>query len=1750
VFRNWLSTRFARNRLRRAAGAPKRSAARSFCPRLEQLESRTVPTTITRTSAPIFYNDFASSLTSAYASYQITNTDGVNYADVWATIGNFTSAGGPVAVTLGANAVGAIDLGPLANGQTKTAFFYLGSNADTTVGQTHTVSVFNGSPTSGHLLTSQNSSFTSVQDTIKANANKVTSVSVSPSSPTVGGTFTITVTGQTGTIGSPPVLDFTPAAYSSWRADALQLIGTTITFSGGNTGAFADTLFIPPSAITSTANSSYTAVYTFRAVGTTATAMPASPVAYISSGANVKHTDTGSFASLPPIQPVNPAEPTITTSAGPTVVVGSGTRLTDSATLAGGFNPTGTITFSLTGPGGGVVYTDVVTVSGNGAYSTNQGTNPGGFLPTAAGTYQWVASYGGDTNNHVVASRFGEEPQRVDLADPTITTNAGPSVVLGSGTKLTDSATLAGGFNPGGTITFTLTGPGGGVVYTNVVTVNGNGIYSTSQGANPGGFLPTIVGTYQWVASYSGDANNHPVASAIGDEPQAVTQANAKITTSAGPTVMVGSGAKLTDSATLASGSNPTGTITFTLTGPGGVVYTDVVTVSGNGAYSTSQGNNPGGFLPTAVGTYQWVASYSGDANNPPAASAFGDEPQSVAPADPTIATNAGPTVSQGSGAPLTDTATLAAGFNPTGTITFSLTGPGGGLLYTDVVTVSGNGAYDTSQGTNPGGFLPTATGTYQWVASYSGDADNHPVASASGDEPQTVTQASMMIATNAGPTVVVGSGIALADSATLVGGFNPTGTITFTLTGLGGGVVYADVVTVNGNGTYDTSHGTNPGGFLPTAVGTYQWVASYSGDANNPPAASAFGAEPQNVDPAQPTITTTAGLTVVVGSGVPLADTATLAGGVNPTGTITFSLTAPGGGVVYTDVVTVSGNGTYSTSQGDNPGGFLPTGVGTYQWVANYNGDADNHPVASASGDEPQSVDPADPTITTSAGPTAVLGSGLSLTDTATLADGFNPTGTITLSLTGPGGGVVYTDVVTVSGNGTYDTSQGTNPGGFLPTAVGTYQWVASYSGDANNHAVTSASGHEPQTVDPAQPAITTTAGPTVVVGSGAKLTDSATLAGGFNPTGTITFSLTGPGGGLVYTDVVTVSGNGAYSTSQGNNPGGFLPMIVGTYQWVASYSGDANNHPAASASGDEPQRLDPADPTTFTNAGPAVVLDTGVHLTDTAVLAGGFNPTGTITFTLTGPGGSVVYTDVVTVIGDGGYSTSQGTNPGGFLPTGVGTYQWVASYSGDADDDPVASAPGDEPQTVLPAEPTITTTASEAGLTLGGRLQDLAHLTGSSQATGTITFSLYEPGLDPTVDPATYTEIVTGINGDGAYHTTVGFPANATGVWHWVATYDGDANNIPASTGPLDEPVTVPEQADLAVTKTVDQSQVMAGSNVTYTVTVHNRGPDTATDVFVLDPVPPGLTFVSAAPSQGVYVPASGMWMIGTLANGATATLQVTATVAAVGPIVNNAEAGALQFDPDLSNNTATATVTGETSDISKRGLLASTDVGSADPLPTVDAVRADIVFINGVYRELLGRDAETAGLAYWMTALLQGGPRSAVARGVWDSPEHRAMEVDQFYQNLLHRPADANGQAFWVNALLAGKSEADVETGFLSSAEYRATHGADAAFVTALYQDVLGRAADPAGQPFWLAQLQGGVNRQKVIGGFLSSPEALGRIVDGFYAAYLGRPADAAGRQFFLNQLLAGGPGQAEAVGVAILASDEFFHNGPGS
>ncbi len=90
------------------------------------------------------------------------------------------------------------------------------------------------------------------------------------------------------------------------------------------------------------------------------------------------------------------------------------------------------------------------------------------------------------------------------------------------------------------------------------------------------------------------------------------------------------------------------------------------------------------------------------------------------------------------------------------------------------------------------------------------------------------------------------------------------------------------------------------------------------------------------------------------------------------------------------------------------------------------------------------------------------------------------------------------------------------------------------------------------------------------------------------------------------------------------------------------------------------------------------------------------------------------------------------------------------------------------------------------------------------------------------------------------------------------------------------------IPTGSDIAVTKEVDDATPDNGQNVTFTITVSNSGPATASGVSVTDNLPSGLTYVSDN-GEGDYATSTGVWTIGSLAANATTSLQIVATVTA---------------------------------------------------------------------------------------------------------------------------------------------------------------------------------------------------------------------------------------------------------------------------
>jgi YVTN family beta-propeller protein len=231
----------------------------------------------------------------------------------------------------------------------------------------------------------------------------------------------------------------------------------------------------------------------------------------VSTGQTVSRNVSPVARHFPPAS-VSTATPTISTEQRPArAAVGS--SIADRATVSGGFNPTGTVTFRLydnpTGAGAPLVLDTEPLIHGA---ATSRG-----HAVTAAGIVHWVATYNGDTNNHPVTSGAHEEPVSISAAAPRISTQRQPATAV-VGSAIADRTTVSGGFRPTGTVTFSL--------YDNPIAT-GAPLFTDTEPLDNGTatskrYIATATGTDYWVATYHGDANNLPVSSGTGEEPVTV----------------------------------------------------------------------------------------------------------------------------------------------------------------------------------------------------------------------------------------------------------------------------------------------------------------------------------------------------------------------------------------------------------------------------------------------------------------------------------------------------------------------------------------------------------------------------------------------------------------------------------------------------------------------------------------------------------------------------------------------------------------------------------------------------------------------------------------------------------------------------------------------------------------------------------------------------------------------------------------------------------------------------------------------------------------------------------------------------------------------------------------------------------------------------------------------------------------------------------------------------------------------------
>ncbi|PZV19142.1 MAG: hypothetical protein DCF20_03005 [Pseudanabaena sp.] len=119
------------------------------------------------------------------------------------------------------------------------------------------------------------------------------------------------------------------------------------------------------------------------------------------------------------------------------------------------------------------------------------------------------------------------------------------------------------------------------------------------------------------------------------------------------------------------------------------------------------------------------------------------------------------------------------------------------------------------------------------------------------------------------------------------------------------------------------------------------------------------------------------------------------------------------------------------------------------------------------------------------------------------------------------------------------------------------------------------------------------------------------------------------------------------------------------------------------------------------------------------------------------------------------------------------------------------------------------------------------------------------------------------------------------------------------------------VPTATDLELSQAVSASNPVVGENVTFTLTISNKGSISADGIKVADLLPSNLSFVSAVAGQGTYNNQTGEWNVGAIAANGTTTLKLTGKVDKVGAITNQAEViAANQADVDSIVNNHKAT------------------------------------------------------------------------------------------------------------------------------------------------------------------------------------------------------------------------------------------------
>ena len=160
----------------------------------------------------------------------------------------------------------------------------------------------------------------------------------------------------------------------------------------------------------------------------------------------------------------------------------------------------------------------------------------------------------------------------------------------------------------------------------------------------------------------------------------------------------------------------------------------------------------------------------------------------------------------------------------------------------------------------------------------------------------------------------------------------------------------------------------------------------------------------------------------------------------------------------------------------------------------------------------------------------------------------------------------------------------------------------------------------------------------------------------------------------------------------------------------------------------------------------------------------------------------------------------------------------------------------------------------------------------------------------------------------------TTVVQPTVAGTIYSTATASSEQPDFNPADSSVIVPTLVTPATADLAVGLAAVPNPVLIGGTLTYTVSLTNNGPSSASAIVATNVLPFSTQIQSATVSQGTISTLGNviLWSLPSLAMGASATATFTVIPTTEGLITATASVGAREFDPNPANNTAIVNTT----------------------------------------------------------------------------------------------------------------------------------------------------------------------------------------------------------------------------------------------